>query len=162
MRKTWKKFANQTKDTARDDWKQKTRWMEDAETAEAPIIRRSSSLRLERFACAATNMHPTGTIDTRTTCSADASDYSYSETLSSTLRTIATNHCPNHVWTQLNPNSPLLEARTYDYPLYPKYDPSALADLTSQGGTVGTFFSGAMLFSGYGGPMSPAARRCEP
>ena len=58
-------------------------------------------------------------------CATDGSDASYSETIdtSTNLRTITTNHCPNHVFTNAigdNPNSAYGEDRTYTVPLYPE------------------------------------------
>jgi len=50
------------------------------------------------------------------TCAADGSDYTYVETVSGTTRTVVTNHCPNHVWTTMNPNYPIAGDTTYNMP----------------------------------------------
>jgi hypothetical protein len=50
------------------------------------------------------------------TCAADGSDYTYVETVSGTTRTVVTNHCPNHVWTTMNPNYPIAGDTTYTMP----------------------------------------------
>ena len=71
------------------------------------------------------------------------------------MRTITTNHCPNHVFTNAigdNPNSAYNEDNTYTIPLYPEYDTSEQLDLSAKGAEIGVTFNGAMIFSPYAGP----------
>ena len=92
-------------------------------------------------------------------CTDDGNDYEYSESVSGTVRTITTNHCPNHPTYKLNPNYAVGESTTYRVPAYPSFvgttsaagTASASVDLSEQGGGVGVLFSGAQLFSPYGG-----------
>jgi len=94
--------------------------------------------------------HPTGVQGKQ--CALDGSDYEYRERVEGEARLISTNHCPNHVYSEgLNPNVAILEESAYEYPAFPRYDPSNLSDLSEKGGSVGTLFNGAMLYSGYGG-----------
>mmetsp|Transcript_56453 Transcript_56453/g.123397 ORF Transcript_56453/g.123397 Transcript_56453/m.123397 type:complete len:284 (-) Transcript_56453:17-868(-) len=93
-------------------------------------------------------------------CAQDGSDYSYSEVISGNVRTVVTNHCPNHPYYNLNPNYAVNKAMTYKIPAVPSFvgsgsdsdTSSGHIDLSEKGGQVGVFFSGAMLFSPYGGP----------
>lgn len=94
------------------------------------------------------------TTTTGVVCADDGSDYTYRETLSGTARTITTNHCPNHPWTLENPNNAINAERIYTVPAFPMYDESTQYDLDAQGGTVGTFYSGAMLYSAFAGVTS--------
>jgi len=94
-------------------------------------------------------------------CASDGTDYTYTESVSGTDRTITTNHCPNHPWVSLNPNTPIAEELSYTIPANPQFSgeatawsqASAIKDLSAEGAGVGVFFSGAFLFSPYGGPM---------
>merc|ERR1712136_79249 len=94
-------------------------------------------------------------------CTDDGSDFEYSESVSGDVRTISTNHCPNHPTYNLNPNYAVGEPKTYSVPAFPSFvgtttasgTASAPIDLSKNGGILGVFFSGAMLFSPYGGPM---------
>ncbi|MEM6732036.1 MAG: YHYH protein, partial [Myxococcota bacterium] len=85
-------------------------------------------------------------------CASYGSDYEYAEYVTAGIRTVITNHCPNHKFTDLNPNTAVNEERTYTYPAYPKYDPSVQTSLVATGGAIGTLFNGAMLYSPYAGP----------
>jgi len=93
------------------------------------------------------------------TCSTDGTDYKYEESVSGEVRSITTNHCPNHPWVSLNPNKPINDVLSYTIPSKPRFygvptesdQASAIKDLSQQGGGVGLFFSGAFMFSGYGG-----------
>jgi hypothetical protein len=93
------------------------------------------------------------------TCATDGSSYSYVETVSSTTRTIVTNVCPNHPYYVLNPNTPYGTSQTFLVPLKPVIANSYLTastgqtNLAAQGGGVGILFSGAYVFSAYGGPQ---------
>jgi len=92
-------------------------------------------------------------------CAQDGSDYSYSESVSGATRTITTNHCPNHPYYNLNPNTAVKSVQTYTVPASPvfkgtatdKTTSSANIDLSQKGGGVGVLFNGAFLFSPYGG-----------
>merc|ERR1712086_1051485 len=106
-----------------------------------------------------------------TTCSQTGTSYSYAESVSSTTRTITTNHCPNHPYFNTNPNYAVSTSTTITVPAKPQLkgssaasdtgaldqtpttgEGSAEAALGAQGGSMGVFFSGAMLYSPYGGP----------
>lgn len=95
-----------------------------------------------------------------TVCAQDGSSYSYTEAVSGSVRTIVTNHCPNHPYYNLNPNVAVDSSTTYTIPASPTYVgaasdsslSSAFIDLSAKGGAVGVFFNGAMLYSPYGGP----------
>lgn len=94
------------------------------------------------------------------TCSQTGSDYSYTESVSGSTRTIVTNHCPNHPNYNTNPNVAVKESTTYTLPASPTFSglatsssiQSAHIDLSAKGGAVGVLFNAAMLFSPYGGP----------
>lgn len=86
-------------------------------------------------------------------CDFSGSDYLYEETISADgmTRTIKTNNCPNHPYKNINPNYPVKLEQTYTLPAKPMYDTAAAANLAAQGGVTGLLFSGAQLFSPYGG-----------
>ena len=85
-------------------------------------------------------------------CARDGTDAAYGERIAGATRYVDTNHCPNHAFTDLNPNTAIARDASYAYPAFPMYDPSNATPLGERGGSVGTLFNGAMLFSGYGGP----------
>ncbi|CAK0863066.1 unnamed protein product [Prorocentrum cordatum] len=93
-------------------------------------------------------------------CATDGSDYSYTESISGVRRKVVTNHCPNHPFYDLNPNTAVKSSKTYTIPAIPTYvgaatdssTSSAHVDLSAQGGAVGVFFNAAQLYSPYGGP----------
>jgi len=98
------------------------------------------------------------------TCNQDGSSYSYTEAIdtSTNERVITTNFCPNHPSFNNNPNYAVSSSTTIKVPAYPKIIGSATTQspgetatasksLTAQGGYVGVFYSGAMLYSPYGG-----------
>merc|ERR1711865_85598 len=96
-------------------------------------------------------------------CSQDGSSYTYTESVTTTTRTIVTNHCPNHPFYNNNPNYAVSTATTTTVPAKPQLkgtvtDPtpttgegSAQADLAAQGGSIGVFFDGGMLYSPFPG-----------
>merc|ERR1711998_128022 len=85
-------------------------------------------------------------------CASDGSSYYYTETVSSTVRSITANMCPNHPWTKENPNTPYGKTVTYEVPLYPKaVSDEYITDLSEAGGGVGVLINGAFLYSAYGG-----------
>lgn len=96
------------------------------------------------------------------TCSNDGSDYAYSETISGTQRVVTITNCPNHARDDAvgnNPNSATYSGtKTFSVPAYPKLQTLTAGSLTetkslaSQGAQVGVLFSGAWMFSPYGGP----------
>lgn len=83
-------------------------------------------------------------------CSTDGSEYTYSEEIKGQTREITVTFCPNHPWKNINPNHPVPSWTTYKVPAYPVYYSSG-KDLSARGGNVGVLFSGAMIFSPYGG-----------
>ena len=94
------------------------------------------------------------------TCSNDGADYAYSETISGAQRVVAITNCPNHARDDAvgqNPNSAAYSGTTtFSVPAYPKLESvgTGLAEtksLASQGGHVGVLFSGAWMYSPYGG-----------
>jgi len=97
-------------------------------------------------------------------CNRDGTSYSYTESVSGSQRTITTNHCPNHPFFNNNPNTAVSQTKTILIPAKPQLkgtantaDPLASAatytkSLKAQGGSVGVFFSGAMLYSPFGAP----------
>jgi len=95
-----------------------------------------------------------------TDCATDGSDYSYTEAVSGSTRTVVTNHCPNHPFYDLNPNTAVLSSKTYEIPAIPTFvgaatdssTSSAHIDLSAKGSLVGLFFNAAQLFTPYGGP----------
>lgn len=94
-----------------------------------------------------------------TRCAQDGSDYSYSELVSGSTRTISFNGCPNHPSYNLNPNYAVKSSLSYTVPSTPQFvgssssssAASASLSLAAQGGAVGVFFNGAQLYSPYGG-----------
>ena len=86
------------------------------------------------------------------TCATDGSSYSWTETVTSTTRTVVTNLCPNHPYYVLNPNVAYGTSTTYTMPASPKLA-TTTKDLSSAGGGVGLLFNGAFVFSAYGGPQ---------
>ena len=101
---------------------------------------------------------------------AAGTSYSYTEAVSSKIRTITTNHCPNHPYYNTNPNYAVSTSTTITVPAKPQLkgssttsdtgaldqtpttgEGSAEAALGAQGGSTGVLFSGAMLYSPYGG-----------
>jgi hypothetical protein len=93
-----------------------------------------------------------GTSTGSSQCATDGSDYLYTETISDdgNTRVITTNYCPNHPYSDLNPNTPIKSESTITVPAKPQYT-GTIADLSEQGGSVGILFNGAMIFSPYGG-----------
>ncbi|CAK0899335.1 unnamed protein product [Prorocentrum cordatum] len=93
-------------------------------------------------------------------CANDGSDYSYAESVSGSTRTVVTNHCPNHPFYDLNPNTAVKSSTTYEIPAIPTFVGAATdsstssghIDLSETGAQVGVFFNAAMLFTPYGGP----------
>jgi len=100
-----------------------------------------------------------------TYCAQDGADYTWSEAISSDgkTRTITTNLCPNHPTYNSNPNRAVSESKTWTIPAKPEFigaestvspttgSNTATKDLSQQGGGVGLIFSGAYLYSPYGG-----------
>ncbi|CAE8596179.1 unnamed protein product [Polarella glacialis] len=98
-------------------------------------------------------------------CAQDGSDYSYTESVSSSpdTRTVVANGCPNHPWYQLNDRKPYLNTWeghvTYTMPLYPQFVGSTTSpssgspaiDLSQTGSPIGILFNGGKLFSPYAG-----------
>ena len=82
-------------------------------------------------------------------CADDGADYSWSDTVSGTTRTIATNHCPNHATAEMNPNYAVNEAKTYTIPSVPEYSASQETSLAAKGGVVGVTFDAAMMCAGF-------------
>ena len=101
---------------------------------------------------------------------AAGTSYSYTEAVSSGTRTISTNHCPNHPYFNTNPNYAVSTSTTITIPAKPQLKGSSAASdtgaldqtpttgedtaevaLGAAGGSIGVFFSGAMLYSPYGG-----------
>ena len=101
---------------------------------------------------------------------AAGTSYSYAESVSSTTRTITTNHCPNHPYFNTNPNYAVSTSTTITVPVKPQLKGSSAASdtgaidqtpttsegtaqvaLGAAGGSIGVLFSGAMLYSPYGG-----------
>ena len=76
----------------------------------------------------------------------------YEELLTADSRKITTNHCPNHGFYDINPNTAIATESTYRIPLNPMYNPNEETDLSQQGGGIGVLFDGGFLFSAYGGP----------
>merc|ERR1719414_1756593 len=82
------------------------------------------------------------------TCSQDGGDYSYTESVSGSTRTITTNHCPNHPNYNLNPNYAVNSPMTYTLPALPTFvgsatdssTTSANIDLSAAGGAMGVLF----------------------
>ena len=64
-----------------------------------------------------------------TECATDGSDYTYVETLSGTTRTVVTNHCPNHVYQNHNPNYPIAGDTTYTMPASVRWRPLTHVDV---------------------------------
>lgn len=97
---------------------------------------------------------PTGT---STACATDGTDYLYTETISDdgNTRMITTTVCPNHPYTNLNPNHPVKEETTYLVPAKPRLH--EVTDLSEQGGKIGIAFSSTLFFSPYGGASYGAA-----
>ena len=87
-------------------------------------------------------------------CAEDGSDYMYTEMISGDSRIITTTFCPNHAWQNVNPNYPVKAETRYTVPAHPRYDTvkAQFTSLTGRGGPVGVLYSGAMLFSPFGGP----------
>ena len=97
-----------------------------------------------------------------TACMRDGSSYSYTESVSGDTRTIVTNFCPNHPFFNNNPNTAISTSTTLRIPAKPKFkgagvtaNPLAASgtyskDLMAQGGNVGVFYSGVMLYSPFG------------
>ncbi|CAK0801169.1 unnamed protein product [Prorocentrum cordatum] len=93
-------------------------------------------------------------------CAVDGTDYSYTESVFGSTRTVVTNHCPNHPIYDLNPHTAVNADRTYRIPASPTFVgsvtdssvSSAHIDLSAKGGEVGVFYNAAMLYSPYGGP----------
>ncbi|KAJ1461330.1 YHYH protein-domain-containing protein, partial [Pelagophyceae sp. CCMP2097] len=87
------------------------------------------------------------------TCATDGSDYEYDEVIAELgARVVRTNHCPNHAWRGLNPSKAVSTGSAlYSYPANPMYEPTQTVSLAFRRGSVGTLFSGAMLFSNYAG-----------
>merc|ERR1719383_1302535 len=92
-------------------------------------------------------------------CASDGSSYEYSESLNNRIRLITVNHCPNHPTFNLNLNYAISVSTNYRVPLYPQFlgtatdsgTESASIDLSSQGGPIGVAFSGAKIYSPFGG-----------
>ena len=73
------------------------------------------------------------------------------------MRRVTTNHCPNHAWSRLNPHAALKEDAAYEYPAFPMYEASRATGVSGVGGSVGTLFNGAALYSAYAGPAAGPA-----
>ena len=87
-----------------------------------------------------------------TNCDHDGADYSYSESLSSTTRTISTNTCPNHANIQINPNYAVTDGDVdYTVPAYPMYNEAQQTSTTATGGAIGMAISASMIYSPYAG-----------
>ena len=84
-------------------------------------------------------------------CATDSSDYAYSESVSTTTRTVVTNHCPNHQYYDVNPNTAIAGSTTYTMPYSPVYNTAQQTSLASTGSIVGVAFSAGMIYSAYGG-----------
>ena len=89
-------------------------------------------------------------------CSTDGSDYTYTETVSGSTRTVAFNVCPNHYYDDgnLNPNYAVSGDVTYNMPASPQYASAATVDVSGQGGGVGVLFNGAYLYSAFAGSVA--------
>ena len=119
--------------------------------------------------------------------------YEYAESVTSDTRTIQTNHCPNHPYYNTNANQAApewggqapgqgIDSDPITLPAKPQLKgSSAVADsgaldqtptttegtaeiaLGATGGSTGVFFSGAMLYSPYGGTClpRPLSTECE-
>ena len=81
----------------------------------------------------------------QTQCADDGADYSWSDTVSGSTRTIVTNHCPNHATAEMNPNYAVNSQRTYTIPAVPEYSASQETNLAAQGGITGVTFDAAMM-----------------
>lgn len=102
-----------------------------------------------------------GTVTSCTQCSRTGSDYSYTETLSSstiiesTTRTIVISGCPNHPFTDYTPNTACKGSLTMTVPALPKYisstSSSDYTSLKNAGGATGILFDGATVYSAFGG-----------
>ena len=92
-------------------------------------------------------------------CVDDGSSYEYTEAINNQVRVITVNHCPNHPTFNLNLNYAISVSTTYRIPAYPQFvgtptdsgTGSASIDLSEQGGGIGVAFSGAKLYSPFGG-----------
>ena len=90
-------------------------------------------------------------------CDHDGADYSYSESLSSTTRTISTNTCPNHANIQINPNYAVTNGDAdYTVPAYPMYNKAQQTSTAGTSGAIGMAISASMIYSPYAG-KGPAA-----
>ena len=87
----------------------------------------------------------------------DGSSYSYTESVAGDLRTITTNHCPNHNWISLNPNYPISGSGNYNIPVRPNLMTSQTTSLVQKGGKVGVLLNGAMIYSPFAGGDSLAS-----
>eukprot|EP00462_Mataza_sp_D1_P011412 CAMPEP_0175165612 /NCGR_PEP_ID=MMETSP0087-20121206/27193_1 /TAXON_ID=136419 /ORGANISM="Unknown Unknown, Strain D1" /LENGTH=320 /DNA_ID=CAMNT_0016455029 /DNA_START=70 /DNA_END=1032 /DNA_ORIENTATION=+ len=87
------------------------------------------------------------------TCANTGADYTYTETVDGTTRTIVWSGCPNHFYgTGMNPNSPVKGSTTYKIPKSPMLQPAGTTvDLSAQGGAIGLTFAGEQIYSPYGG-----------
>jgi len=90
-------------------------------------------------------------------CAKDGSSYTWFEEIDGTTRRISTNHCPNHNYIDLNPNTAYPEESTYDIPLEPKFISSTNINdyllLNEEGGAIGILYDGSMIYSPYGGRL---------
>ena len=87
----------------------------------------------------------------------DGSSYSYTESVAGDLRSITTNHCPNHNWISLNPNYPISDSTNYNIPVRPNLMTSQTTSLVQKGGKVGVLLNGAMIYSPFAGGDSLAS-----
>jgi len=85
-------------------------------------------------------------------CDVSGADATYLETLTSTMRSIATNGCPDHEYYLVNPNVAAPTEETHTVPAYPQLVSLASAkSLSAVGGTIGVATNGVSLYSCYGG-----------
>lgn len=89
-------------------------------------------------------------------CDVNGADYTYTETVAGSARTVVFNVCPNHYFDDgnLNPNSAYTTGdETIKMPANPMLEPSATVDLSGQGGGVGVLFNGATVYSAFAGSV---------
>ena len=86
-----------------------------------------------------------------TECASDGADYSYSESITSTTRTIAVSGCPNHPTKNLNPNYAVKSDQTFTIPVSPQYSASQETSLSAVGGAVGIARDGTHIYSAFAG-----------
>ena len=82
---------------------------------------------------------------TTSTCAEDGADYTWTDTVAGSTRTLTVSGCPNHPTGDLNPNYAVKSSATYSVPAMPEYSASQETSLAAVGGVTGVTFDGTQM-----------------